>query len=74
MKRIITLFSTLLLLVSMLFGAGTTSAQDDVTLTIWTFGSFFTDFTKALKPTTRKSRPMSASWSKRSPMANSTTT
>ena len=33
----------------MLFGAGTASAQDDVTLTIWTFGSFFTDFYEGIE-------------------------
>ena len=44
MKRNISVFATILLLLSMLFGAGAVSAQDDVTLTIWTFGSFFTDF------------------------------
>ena len=33
----------------MLIGAGTASAQDDVTLTIWTFGSFFTDFYKGIE-------------------------
>ena len=39
----------LLLLVSLLVGAGTASAQDDVTLTIWTFGSFFTDFYEGIE-------------------------
>ena len=39
----------LLLLVSMIFGAGTASAQEDVTLTIWTFGSFFTDFYEGIE-------------------------
>ncbi len=39
----------LLLLVSLLVGAGSASAQDDVTLTIWTFGSFFTDFYEGIE-------------------------
>ncbi len=43
MKRSFTLFTTALLLLSLLIGAGTASAQDEVTLTIWTFGAFFTD-------------------------------
>ena len=43
MKRKFTLFASALLLLTLLFGAGTASAQDDVTLTIWTFGPFFTD-------------------------------
>jgi ABC-type glycerol-3-phosphate transport system substrate-binding protein len=33
----------------MLFGAGTASAQDDVTLTIWTFGAFFTDLYEGIE-------------------------
>ena len=49
MKRTVTLLTTLLLLLSLLFGAGTASAQDDVTLTIWTFGSFFTDFYEGIE-------------------------
>jgi ABC-type glycerol-3-phosphate transport system substrate-binding protein len=39
----------LLLLVSLLVGAGSASAQEDVTLTIWTFGSFFTDFYEGIE-------------------------
>ena len=39
----------LLLLISMLVGAGTASAQENVTLTIWTFGSFFTDFYEGIE-------------------------
>ena len=39
----------LLLIVSLLVGAGSASAQDDVTLTIWTFGSFFTDFYEGIE-------------------------
>ena len=39
----------LLLLVSMLVGAGSVSAQDEVTLTIWTFGAFFTDLYKGIE-------------------------
>ena len=49
MKRNISVFATILLLLSMLIGAGTTSAQDEVTLTIWTFGSFFTDFYEGIE-------------------------
>ena len=44
MKRKTSLFFAVLLLLSLLVGVGAVSAQDDVTLTIWTFGSFFTDF------------------------------
>jgi ABC-type glycerol-3-phosphate transport system substrate-binding protein len=33
----------------MLFGAGTASAQDDITLTIWTFGAFFTDLYEGIE-------------------------
>ncbi|MDE2636803.1 MAG: sugar ABC transporter substrate-binding protein [Chloroflexota bacterium] len=43
MKRTISIFTAALLLLGMLIGAGSASAQDDVTLTIWTFGPFFTD-------------------------------
>ena len=50
-------FCILLLLVSMIFGAGTASAQDDVTLTIWTFGSFFTDFYEGIKPAYKEIAP-----------------
>ncbi len=49
MKRIITLLLSLLLLLCLLIGAGTASAQEDVTLTIWTFGSFFTDFYEGIE-------------------------
>ena len=41
----------------MLFGAGTASAQEDVTLTIWTFGSFFTDFYEGIKPAYKEIAP-----------------
>ena len=44
-RRICILF----LLVGMLIGAGSASAQDDVTLTIWTFGAFFTDLYKGIE-------------------------
>ena len=49
MKRHTSLLFTVLLLFSMLFGAGTASAQDDVTLTIWTFGAFFTDLYEGIE-------------------------
>ena len=49
MKRRFSLFVTPLLLLSLIFGAGMASAQDDVTLTIWTFGSFFTDFYEGIE-------------------------
>jgi len=39
----------MLLLVSMLTVAGSASAQDEVTLTIWTFGAFFTDLYKGIE-------------------------
>ena len=47
----------LLLTVSMLLGVGSASAQDDVTLTIWTFGSFFTDFYEGIKPAYKEIAP-----------------
>ncbi len=49
MNRKVNIFIAMLLLLSMLIGAGTASAQDDVTLTIWTFGSFFTDFYEGIE-------------------------
>ena len=49
MKRNISVFVSILLLLSLLIGAGTASAQEDVTLTIWTFGSFFTDFYEGIE-------------------------
>ena len=49
MKRLITTFIAALLLLSLLIGVGTTAAQDDITLTIWTFGSFFTDFYEGIE-------------------------
>ena len=49
MKRTISIFTAVLLLLSMMIGAGTASAQDDVTLTIWTFGAFFTDLYKGIE-------------------------
>ena len=47
--NIIRRFCILLLLLGTLLGAGTASAQEDVTLTIWTFGSFFTDFYEGIE-------------------------
>ena len=41
----------------LLLGVGTASAQDDVTLTIWTFGSFFTDFYEGIKPAYKEIAP-----------------
>jgi arabinosaccharide transport system substrate-binding protein len=49
MKRTVSILVAIFLLLSMLFGAGTASAQDDVTLTIWTFGAFFTDFYEGIE-------------------------
>ena len=57
MKRNIRTLFAILLIASMLFGAGTASAQDDVTLTIWTFGSFFTDFYEGIKPAYKEIAP-----------------
>ena len=57
MKRNISRFFVLMLLVTMIFGVGAVSAQDDVTLTIWTFGSFFTDFYEGIKPAYKEIAP-----------------
>ena len=57
MKRNIRSLFAVLLLLSMIFGAGTASAQEDVTLTIWTFGSFFTDFYEGIKPAYKEIAP-----------------
>ena len=57
MKRNIRTLFAVLLIASMLFGAGTASAQADVTLTIWTFGSFFTDFYEGIKPAYKEIAP-----------------
>ena len=57
MKRTVSIFIAMLLFVSLLVGAGSASAQDDVTLTIWTFGSFFTDFYEGIKPAYKEIAP-----------------
>ena len=49
LMNIVRRIGILLLLVSMLVGAGSASAQDEVTLTIWTFGAFFTDLYKGIE-------------------------
>ncbi len=74
MKRNIRSLFAVLLLLSMIFGAGTASAQEDVTLTIWTFGSFFTDFYEGIKPAYKEIAPHVTIVVEEFPTGSSTTT